>query len=100
MITVKRLDTNGDIPGEPIIDPIVGKNVPAMIATGQASLGDGFGLQNIQMTIPYRPIYVGNLLKVIDGTQGKPYMSLVTSVSIDCSDGKSLMTLTLLRARW
>lgn len=99
MITVKRLNTAGDIPGEPIVDPLIGKNVPVMIATGQASLGDGYGLISVSITIPYQAILVGDILKVIDGTQGKPYMCLVTGISIDCSDGKSLLNLTVLRKR-
>lgn len=99
MITVKRLDTAGDIPGEPIVDPLVGKNVPAMIATGQASLGDGYGLISVAITIPYQPILVGNILQIIDGTQGRPYRCLVTGIAIDCSDGKSLLNLTVLRKR-
>lgn len=97
MITVKRLDTAGDVYGEAITDALVGKNIPAMIATAQASLGDGYGLQSVQLTVPYQSLFVGDLLKIVDSTQGRPYMAMITSISIECSGGKSTLQLTVLK---
>lgn len=97
MITVKRLNTAGDIPGEPIVDPLIGKNIPAMIATAQAVLGDGYGLKSVQITVPYQSLYIGDLVRVADSTQGAPYIGMVASLSIECSSGKSVLQLTLLK---
>ena len=80
-INFARLNTNGDISGGIITEPILGKDMAAFKERAAAELGDGFGLKSItQETIFINPddAIIGSL-RHIYGTYGN-FTGQVTTI--------------------